>query len=112
MIRRVSEAPIYVGHNPQPASGDEVTSEQMNYAAVHDLLAKELDVEGTNLIAQPPETLVNGWNTKFEFAKGSTRLDIGDNRSNEPHPDQDVSHMNMDFGRIYLERLIQVVDLS
>jgi hypothetical protein len=112
MIRQVSDAPIYIGHNPQSASGNEISSEQMSYAEVHAFLSRELDIAGTHLIAQPAETLINGWNTRPEFAKGSTRLDIGDNFSNVPHPEEDVSHMNMDFGRIYLERLFQVVALS
>jgi hypothetical protein len=112
MIRKVSDAPIYVGHNPQRASSDELPSEQMTYAEVHALLAKELDVAGAQLIAQPPETLVNGWNTKPELARDSTRLDIGDKRSNEPHPEDDVSHMNMDFGRAYLVHLFQEVAVS
>jgi hypothetical protein len=112
MIRQVSDAPIYIGHNPQPASGDELPSEQMKYAEVFDLLAKELDIAGTNLVAQPPETLVNGWNTRPELAKGSTRLDIGDNRSNEPHPESDVTHLNIDFGRVYLEHLFHKVAQS
>jgi hypothetical protein len=111
-IRQVSDAPIYIGHNPQPASRDEFPSEQMNYEEVYGVLAKEIDIVGANLVAQPPETLVNGWNTRPELAKGSTRLDIGDNRSNEPHPEDDVSHMNMEFGRIYLEHLFHKVALS
>ena len=112
MIRKVSDAPIYVGHNPQRASSDELPSEQMTYAEVHALLAKELDVAGAQLIAQPPETLVNGWNTKPQLARDSTRLDIGDKHSNEPHPEDDVSHMNMDFGRAYLEHLFREVAVS
>ncbi len=112
MIRRVSDAPIYVGHNPQPASGDELPSEQMTYAEVHGLLARELDVAGASLIAQPPETLTNGWNTRPELAKDSTRLDVGDKSSNVPHPEDDVSHMNMNFGRVYLEHLFREVPVS
>ena len=111
MIRRVSDAPIYVGHNPQTASRDALLSEQMTYAEVCDLLDRELDVAGAKLIVQPPETLVNGWNTRPELARDSTRLDIGDRRSNEPHPEHDVSHMNGNFGRAYLEHLFREVAL-
>ena len=112
MIRQVSDAPIYIGHNPQPASRDELPSDQMKYAEVYGLLAKEVDVAKANLVFQPPETLVNSWNTRPELAKGSTRLDIGDDRSNEPHPDNDVTHLNMDFGLIYLEHLFKEVALT
>jgi hypothetical protein len=111
MVRQVSDAPIYVGHNPQPASELALHAQQMNYIDVHAVSAGELDVVGARLVAQPDETLINGWNTKPELAKGSTRLDIGDDHSNEPHPEQDVAHMNMEFGRAYLEHLLREVAL-
>ena len=112
MTRQVSDAPIYICHNPRPTGGEEIPSEQVDYPAIHAFLSRELDVAGTHLIAQPAETLINGWNTKPELAKGSTRLDIGDNFSNEPHPVEDVSHINMGFGGVYLEHLFPEVASS
>ena len=111
MIRRVSDAPIYVGHNPQPASALDMQPGQMNYVDVHAVSSGELDVVDAHLLAQPAETLINGWNTRPELARGSTRLDIGDDHSNELHPEEDVSHMNMEFGRVYLEHLLREVEL-
>lgn len=107
LIRKRSNAPIYVGHRPQHAAATGPESRDLvQYHEVYALMRDVLQSQGLELLPQPPETLVNGWDTKLELSRGSTALDVGDARLNTLHPDADVSHMNADFGRIYLEHAL------
>jgi hypothetical protein len=111
LIRKGSDAPIYIGHNPQRALRKEGFGEssRCDYEEVFGVMSAKHGLKGVSLIPQPLCTLANGWNTRMEFSSNSTRLDVGDKISNALHDDGDLQHMNGVFGKIYLQELFQVL---
>jgi hypothetical protein len=96
---------VYVGHDPQEAQGRKKreATRSLPYDGVYDLTKNALRAENVHLVQQPRRTFADSWFTKPQFSAGSTRLDIGDAKSNELHKDVDNKHMNGEFGRIWLE---------
>ena len=111
-IRSATSAPIYIGHNPQRAVNEGVThgANQLDYSEVLAYASRAVGIDNTFIIRQPDHTLANGWNTKLVYSKGSVRLDLNDEISNELHPDSDVNHMNGEFGRTYLECFLATIE--
>jgi hypothetical protein len=109
LIRSASAAPICIGHAPQSATVDDrkTANNELTYYEVLERMQQAINIENAHLIAQPAESLVNGWHTKAKYSKGSTRLDVGDHISNEVHPNSDMMHMNAEFGALYLRSLFQ-----
>jgi hypothetical protein len=105
LLRQATDKPVYVGHDPQEAEGRRrpEVARSLPYDAVYDLTKNALRGEDLRLVRQPKGTFANSWFTKPQFSAGSTRLDIGDAKSNELHKDVDNKHMNGEFGRIWLE---------
>ncbi|MEJ5992463.1 hypothetical protein WG902_20855 [Ramlibacter sp. PS3R-8] len=105
LLRQATNKPVYVGHDPQEAEGRKrrAVNRSLPYGGVYDLTKDALRGEDLRLVQQPRRTFANDWFTRPEFSAGSTRLDIGDAKSNELHKDVDNKHMNGDFGRIWLE---------
>ena len=104
LIRSVSSAPIYIGHQPQFAPGDKVVnrSRHLDYEESLAMMRKVLPLPGIVLLEQPAATFANTWNTKNEFLSGAVTLDVGDEHSNKARPADDRVHMNAAFGEIYL----------
>ncbi len=105
LIRGASSAPIVIGLNPQraPDESSPVPRHRLPYGEVCAVLARHVELDNVRLVEQPAHTLANGWNTRDELSRGSTRLDVGDRISNAEHPVNETSHMNAEFGRIYME---------
>lgn len=114
MLRQATRKPVYVGHDPQEAQGRKspAVARSLPYEAVYELMRGELAREDVRLVAQPRQTFANSWFTKPEYSAGSTRLDIGDAKSNELHSDVDNKHMNGEFGRIWLESFFPAVGVK
>jgi hypothetical protein len=110
-IRRISDLPIFVVHQPLRSHFGEPDREHDlgPYRRLVDALNDELmqDV-GAILLRQPAQTITNCFYTRPEFAVGSLRLDIGGNLTGtdaaNPH-----SHMNERYGDIYLSTHLPAV---
>lgn len=104
MIREISDKPIHIGHIPLPAARVDIPPAQNRedyeafVAAMNERLFAEI---GVTLLAQPPGTVGDGFRTLKHFSVGSTRLDIGDAASGKPHPEDDVRHLNADYGVLF-----------
>ncbi len=61
---------------------------------------KSYSFKGITILPQPPDTLESPMFTRHDYCRGSVRLT---NRLDEPHPDDDFSHMNTDYGIRILE---------
>ncbi|WP_152618516.1 hypothetical protein [Leisingera sp. ANG-Vp] len=60
-----------------------------------------------SLIAQPDSTVIEGTRSTFpEYAKGSKRLQIDAESEPEQHPSGEVTHMNAQYGQIWLEHYL------
>lgn len=105
LLRKATDKPVHVGHDPQEAVDARKAAivERLPYETVFEMTANELRGEDLRLVSQPRETFADDWFTQQKFSSGSIRLDIGDERSNEVHRDEDNKHMNGDYGRIWLE---------
>lgn len=109
-IREGSRKPVFIGHNPLRATPDprlELRANMLDYHQLVDVVNSAIEIENASLISQPEQTIVHGWFTRGEYSRGSTRLDVGDNASNAPHPDNDYDHMNEAFGTLWLQSLFR-----
>lgn len=108
LLRSGTDKSIHVGHDPQEAAVERNSqpSENLSYQAVFEQTKGLLLRDRLNLVAQPQATFADGWCTLPKFSAGSTRLDIGDEKSNEVHKDEDNKHMNGEYGRIWLDSFL------
>ena len=114
LIRALSAAPIFIGHNPLHAVLVEptVAAARGEYSAAVAMTNRALAPDGISVIAQPTETFAQPWVTDPGFARGSTRLDVGDFFSGKPHLDSDMQHMNSDFGARWLTALFEAMQIA
>jgi hypothetical protein len=108
LVRQATQAPIYVGHDPQEARTGEIATAApgLAYGEVYEIMKAEILSRRASLIRQPQETFHDDWFTKERFSEGSTRLDIGRDPANPFHDEDDNKHMNGDYGRIWLEHFL------
>ncbi|MEP2759827.1 hypothetical protein [Parvibaculum sp.] len=106
MIRRLSDIPVYIGH--RPLSAEERISENQNLdsytkgmALLNETMFAPMNV---HMISQPAETIVNGNATDLKYTIGSRRLAVGNAIDDDPHPEEDVNHMNDEFGELWLRK--------
>ena len=108
-ISSLTLKPIFSGHNPQVAieysSGFDLN--KIKYVDIVNKLNTIWDEDHIKFLTQPNDTLVNGWNTDIKYSIGSTRLDVGDKIASIEHPNGDISHMNKDFGSIWLANFLE-----
>jgi len=111
-VRRATALPIYVGHPPQLAKGDDDDSAAMllGYSEMIDEINAVMDIANVKIVKQPQATLVSNWYTKAQFAKGSRRLATSEARANEFHEDGERGHVNGEFGTLYLGDLFQLLE--
>lgn len=104
MVRQLSAAPIYVGHDPLNAASStrpdaSLTPYQSGIARLNELVYGPL---GAEMLMQPSSTIVNGKNTEASYSKDSQRLAIGCGNNDATHPEGEDKHMNVAFGEIWL----------
>jgi hypothetical protein len=104
-VRQVSDIPILLAHQPLPRH-DENAGGQTDpepYRRIIKALNDEiLRDQGAILLEQPASTRTHCFFTRPEFAVGSKRLDIGDQWSYDAHREDQRTHMNANYGAIYL----------
>jgi len=106
-LKAITDKPIFIAQNPYPsqaiskgkAISGENKLEEVNW---HRLFFKDR----ASFVEQPAETVYHGAYTKLEFSKGSRKLETGDSDDNELHLSDDFVHMNIDYGRVWLERFL------
>lgn len=106
-IRRVSNIPIYVAHQPLRRYLGE--SEEIGELTPYRRLVEALNAEfmegyGAVLLHQPPQTIASSFFTRPEFSACSPRLDVGDGDGDKAESSYAApqSHMNVRYGDIYL----------
>jgi len=111
-LRQITDKPIYVGHNPLHAASprcDHRGGADEYYRGIAELNEYIYEPQNTLLLCQPEQTITDGFETKHEYSIGSTRLDTGDKISNEPHEEKDRTHMNAQFGELYLSDFLTML---
>lgn len=116
MIPADSAKQIYIGHNPMVA---EKQKPQRNAykPAIEDYtrgisLANQNYFRplGSELLMQPSQTIAeSGQHTKSVFSRGSQRLEVGDSIDHQLHPENERSHMNDEFGKVWLDQFLSDV---
>jgi hypothetical protein len=113
LIRTLSDKPIWVGHTPLRPSHLNIDSSPIEdeiYASGIDAFNKTFYSRvSASLLPQPSETCAEHFLTKQRFAKGSKCLAIGDEKDNSEHGDADKTHMNDEFGELWLASFLQRV---
>lgn len=104
-FRKIMTAPFWMASNPlQGARSDEV--EPGSYHPYDALLAEvqqAFPLPGVTFLDQPPETIRPDLRTPMMYSAGSTRLLTAEETAELiAHPANDTSHMNGDFGRLWL----------
>lgn len=105
-FRKVMTNRFWMASNPlRGARGDE--PEGGTYHPYDMLLAEvqqAFQVPGVTFLGQPPETIRPDLRTPAQFSAGSTRLLAADDTQELiAHPANDISHMNGDYGRLWLQ---------
>lgn len=110
-LRSITEKKIYVGHHPLIAAKAEIEKKISHeyIEGITDLNRHVYNTLNCEIIAQPSETIVNGHFTDPVYTKGSKRLSVGNKRDDQPHSDNDRTHMNENFGKIWLENFFERV---
>lgn len=107
MMCAITDKPIFVAHNPFPSQllskGKKVDSIRLQEEIAW---YEEFFKERACFLSQPEETIHEGKYTKVEYSKGSRKLETGDGDDNELHPDEDFSHMNKEYGKIWLRKFL------
>lgn len=105
-LRSVTDKRVLVGHTPMNASTDP-NARLKDYNLIEPQMRSTVAEHGFELIRQPSVTLAETQFTKMEYCVGSRRLDVGDAISNQLHGDTDVEHMNADYGRLFMEAVLE-----
>lgn len=105
-FRKIMAAPFWIAPNPlQGARSDEV--EPGSYHPYDALLAEvqaAFTLPGVTFLDQPPETIRPDLRTPMMYSAGSTRLLTAEETAELiAHPVNDISHMNGDYGRLWLQ---------
>ena len=109
-IRVISNNVVFFGHTPLNAAtnNSSLQGDSSTYQKSIKLLNQYVFNDyNASIIEQPLDTIVNSSQTMSKYSTGSRRLDIGDEISNELHVDQDIMHMNGDFGAHYLDLFLK-----
>lgn len=107
-LRLLTDKPVYVGHTPL-LGAKEVRSRQRpatfvdGIAFVNRVFYSAFKAE---LVPQPIETVVNGMATDPVYVPGATRLAVGDALDDLAQPVTDLSHMNGEFGKLWLTQFL------
>lgn len=103
-------AKIFVGHAPLPArqmtpsaAYPPLGTALVPYDVVFNAIKTTLRQRNIILLSQPRSTIGEDLVTKQEYSKGSVRLDTIPGEQLGDHAQQDIRHMNADFGRLYWE---------
>ncbi len=108
-LRGVTDKKIYVGHNPLLAADgkveNRVSEEYTN--GITELNRYVYNPANSEMIPQPYETIVNGHFTDQVYTKRSKRLSVGNRLDDRTHPEDDRTHMNEAFGRLWLNAFFE-----
>jgi len=110
-LRKSTTKPVFLGHDPiltQKSGCARFTHEDYN-SGMHELNIYLNKNHSAQAIKQPNSTLDKGelCCTDISFLKNSRRLAIGFNNDNEIHPEDDLHHMNDNFGEIWIKNFLE-----
>lgn len=107
--RNYIDKPVFVAHEPLASrqlgidKAFSIEGKYIGYEMVHENLQSELNQLDAVLLRQPVETIGDGLVTKTEYCKGSVRLNIKKDAADRSHPPNDIFHMNVQYGKKFLE---------
>ncbi len=110
-VRKVTQGRIWVGPSPMPvALGDQFEAGVFHdYDTLLTEVGRALGGVDVTMLAQPPATLGPDLRTRAQFGVGSVRLLSEPGDRVRAHPDEEVNHMNAQFGRLWLLQNLPVV---
>jgi hypothetical protein len=118
LVARITDSPIYVGANPLPPLfnkfNESIEIKNLDYMAWVNYFS-ELFLSTTKLIPQPVETIINNTNTIGKYSVGSKKIQLNSKEEKEfsgnniHHNQNDIEHMNDDYGVIYMNNIIKEI---
>lgn len=108
LVEGAFDRPVFVGHGPLLAASRGSGAQNVDAYALGLELVNNVIFEpmGARMISQPLETIVNGWNTDKKYSQASKRMAVGDQFDDQLHPEDDIGHMNEDFGAAWLKKFL------
>jgi len=112
-LQQITDAPILLVPQPMSSDQDRVPWTLRTLEAGEDRIAADTfstvttqiaDRLGIQVMFQPADTLTSPMLTNSSYSRGSVRLGGG---LTTTHPDDDVTHMNAEYGAIILKRVLQ-----
>ncbi len=106
-LKAITDKPVIYGVTPLVAAARKNNDGPAAYEKMI-ALSKQLffDDMGVALVAQPVETIVNGYNTALDYARGSIRLQVKKNQGFQQHKVDELHHMNPAYGALWLKRFL------
>lgn len=114
LFRRVTDKPIFVSLHPLPISDKTANQGRMfkdegeyDYDFGATLAARFFKEEfNATLIKQPAETIENNQYTADIYVKDAEKLQIGKEGDSTIYGEEDMIHMNSDYGKLWFKNLI------
>lgn len=103
LLRTITNKPVFIAHNPFPSQalkkGKRVSIDKVREEV--SWCKKFLECRAS-FVSQPEVTIVDGFYTKQEYSKGSRKLETGDKDDGDLHPEDDFTHMNVEYGKVWV----------
>lgn len=113
-LRQLTDKPVFAALKPLPSLDDGAKPRRL--LPHHDeltLAQRQLcDRFAVTLVAQPPQTLVEGLATASVYAEGSEPLERSGTQARPPHARHERKHMNAAYGRVWLDAFWPVLRTS
>ncbi len=105
-IRKSSNVPIFISHVPYPATKNPYPAvDPAEHNEFVEMLESTIADDNIFVLSQHPDTIIDFRHTKEKYSKGSKRLNVQEVKGTKQHPEDDIAHMNKEFGDLYLQNL-------
>jgi len=109
-LRSVTDAPILYGLTPLIAAEEKNSRNADAYAKMIQLSESLFfDKMNVSLVGQPISSIVNGYNTRLKYSRGSIRLHTDRNDTLVQHTERERRHMNLAYGELWLNNFLKDV---
>jgi len=110
-IRAASPIPVFVGHDPLTCFKGE-TRPAIPYTEALAYLRAAVDLADVRILEQPKHTLEQDRFTRSSYLSGAIKLEQQETAPREDQPDDNMGHMNGDFGAEFLRAALPLFTVN
>lgn len=105
MVGSLTNAPIYVAHNPLPAAAESFPA-QRSYVDQYRIMKAAFDRYDMRLLPQLNEAILLPFNTPVHFSRGARQHPNLKTGETSLHPVEDNLHMNVTYGLLHFRAFL------